>query len=235
MRSRPGTGGAAAARRNGAARRSGGARRDGGGPPRWRRSTGGAIAVALALLLGLAGPATRADYEDPGGLPSGTATLKLATPSAIADSAAIHGLDVATGTVDSTRHYLDLVAAGEADLLLVELAGREGAWLRAPEDALLFDRDLIDSLGPDVALGDIAGMADAELAAFAGACDGCVYVMLQIQVGADPETTAVKFAVTSLGDSTATLDWVWQPNGTLDFIASATARRSFGSVKALYR
>lgn len=222
-------------RRAATAPAAGGARRrrDGGG--RRRRRAGGALALALAMLLGLAGPASRADYQDPGGLPSGTATLKLATQDAIADSAAIHALDVATGTVDSTRHYLDLVAAGEADLLLVELAGQDGAWLRAPEDALLFDRDLVDSLGPDVALADVAGMDDAGLTAFAGACEGCAYVMLQIQAGADPETTAVKFAVVALGDSTATVDWVWQPNGTFDFIATATARRSFGAVKALYR
>jgi hypothetical protein len=201
----------------------------------FRRRAGGALALALALLLGLAGPATRAGYEDPGGLPSGTATLKVATPAAIADSAFIHALDVATGTVDSTRHYLDLVAAGEADLLLVELVGQSGFWFRAPEDVFLFDRDLIDSLGPDVALADIADMEGAELAAFARACAGCAYVLLQIQTDADPETTAVKFAVTSLGDSTATLDWVWQPNGTRDFIATAAARRSIGAVKALYR
>ncbi len=199
------------------------------------------VALAACALLALAATgAPRADYLDPWGLPSGTATLRLATQDSITGGGRIQGIDFATGSVDSLRDYLGLVRAGAADLLFVELAPGEPAhWLRAPEDPLyLLDQPLIADLGQRP-LGEVADMLDEEgaplpLVSFATAALGHAYALLQVQAGAAPETTAVKFAVTALDAASLTLDWAWQPNGTREFIPVAGAKTSLGAIKALY-
>ena len=96
-----------------------------------------AVALLLALIA-LAGPLAgraAADYLDPWGLPSGTATLRLATQDSIVAGGHVQGIDFATGSIDSLNTYLAAVLAGAVDLLFVELVPGESAhWLRAPED-----------------------------------------------------------------------------------------------------
>lgn len=197
------------------------------------------LAAGCLLALAAAG-APRADYLDPWGLPSGTVTLRLATQDSITGGGKIHGFDVAAGSVDSLSDYLGLVEAGAVDLLFVELAEGEAAhWLRAPEDPLyLLDRPLIADLG-EQPLATIADLLDetgdpVALASFVPAVLGHAYGLLQVQAGAAPETTAVKFAVTALDAAALTIDWAWQPNGTREFIPTRSAASSWGAIKALY-
>lgn len=197
---------------------------------------GPAIALLLILLAAVAG----ADYVDPWGLPSGSATLELALQDSILFAAPVQAFDFSLGEVESLSTYAELVAAGVADLVFVELeSGEPEHWLRAPEDPQYqLDRHLIVGLGP-VALDEIDDMLDAEglplvLERFVLAAPGEAYLMLQIDADAQPETTAVKLAVTALSDSTVSFDWVWQPNGERLFVPTSTEARSLSAVKALY-
>ena len=199
-----------------------------------------ALLLALTLLALAAAGSARADYLDPWGLPSGTATLRLATQDSIVGGGRVQGIDFATGSIDSLSTYLEAVLAGALDLLFVELVPGEAThWLRAPEDPIyLLDRPFIADLG-ERPLGAVADMLDDEgapvpLLSFATATLGHAYALLQVQAGATPETTAVKFALTALADSTLSFDWAWQPNGTREFIPVGTASTSFGAVKAHY-
>jgi hypothetical protein len=200
-----------------------------------------ALALVALALLALATPgAARADYLDPWGLPSGTATLRLATQDSIVGGGRVQGIDFATGSIDSLSTYLGAVLAGAADLLFVELVPGEAAhWLRAPEDPLyLLDQPFIADLG-ERPLGAVADMLDDEgdpvpLVSFATAVLGHAYALLQVQAGAVPETTAVKFAVTALADSALSFDWAWQPNGTREFIPTSSRASSLGAIKVLY-
>jgi len=197
----------------------------------------------LIALAALAGPLTRraaADYFDPWGLPSGTATLRLATQDNIVGGGRVQSIDFATGNVDSLNSYLAGVLAGAADLLFVELVpGESPHWLRAPEDPLyLLDQPFLADLG-ERPLGGVVDMLDEQgepvpLVSFAPAVLGHAYALLQVQAGADPETTAVKFEVTALADSTLSFDWAWQPNGSREFIPTAGAAASLSAIKALY-
>ena len=198
-----------------------------------------AAALASSLLIAATRPAA-ADYLDPWGLPSGTATLRLATQDSIVGGGRVQSIDFATGGVDSLSSYLGTVLAGAADLLFVELAPSEPAhWLRAPEDPVyLLDRPLIADLGQR-ALGEVADMrgedgAPLPLLSFATATLGHAYALLQVQAGAAPETTAVKFAVTALDAASLSIDWAWQPNGSREFVPVASAATSLGTIKALY-
>ncbi len=85
-------------------------------------------------------------------------------------------------------------------------------------------------------LGSVTSMAGAvdTLERFVPAVLGHAYVMLQIDAAAAVETTAVKLAVAALSDSTVIVDWVWQPNGEMQFIPSAWRSSSFSAVKNLY-
>ena len=197
--------------------------------------------LAACLFGALLGAATaRADYLDPWGLPSGSATLRLATQDSIQAGGRVQAFDFATGTVDSLASYLELVLGGAADLLFVELVPGEGAhWLRAPEDPLYqSDQPLLADLGAQP-LAAVADLLDPEgdpllLTSFVEATAGHAYALLQVQRGAEPETTAVKLAITTLGDSLISFDWVWQPNGSREFIPTAAARGNFGAIKARY-
>jgi hypothetical protein len=199
------------------------------------------LALAALVLFTLAAPThARADYLDPWGLPSGTATLRLATQDSIVGGGRVQGIDFATGSIDSLSDYLALVEAGLVDLLLVELVSGESVhWLRAPEDPVyLLDQPFLADLGVRP-LSQVADMLDEDgdpvpLVSFATPSLGHAYALLQVQLGAVPETTAVKFAVTALGDSTLTFDWAWQPNGTRDFVPVGSADTSVGAIKALY-
>ncbi len=197
----------------------------------------GALLIAC-LILGA--PAAQADYIDPWGLPSGSATLQLALQDSILSGAPVQALDFTSGSVESLLTYLEIVDAGVADLLFVELeVGEAEHWLRAPEDPLYqLDRYLIAGLGP-MALEDVENMLDAEgepliLERFGLAVQGDAFVMLQIDAAAQPETTAVKLVVTELSDSTVSFDWVWQPNGERSFVPTSTEGSSLSAVKALY-
>jgi hypothetical protein len=177
---------------------------------------------------------------DPWGLPSGSATLRLATQDSIIFGAPVQAFDFSSGNVESLLTYSEIVAAGVADLVFVELeSGEAEHWLRTPEDPLhQLDRHLLAGLGP-VALEDVTDMLDPEgeplpLVRFVLAAPGEAYVMLQIDNAAQPETTAVKLAVTALSDSTMSFDWVWQPNGEREFVPTSTETRSFSAVKSLY-
>lgn len=201
-----------------------------------------AALVALLLLpAALAGAATaRADYLDPWGLPSGSATLRLATQDSIQSGGRVQAIDFATGTVDSLASYLALVLGGVADLLFVELVPGEGThWLRAPEDPLhQSDQPLLADLGA-LPLDAVTDMLDGEgdplaLTSFAAATAGHAYALLQVQRGAEPETTAVKLAITALGDSLVAFDWAWQPNGGREFVPTSAARGSLGALKSRY-
>jgi hypothetical protein len=199
------------------------------------------LALAALLFFTLAAPTlARADYLDPWGLPSGTATLRLATQDSIVGGGRVQGIDFATGTVDSLSDYLALVEAGLVDLLVVELVPGESAhWLRAPEDPVyLLDQRFLADLG-ERPLDEVADMLDEggaplPLVSFATPSLGHAYALLQVQLGAAPETTAVKFAVTALADSALTIDWAWQPNGTREFIPVSSPAASLGAIKALY-
>ncbi|MBM4117710.1 hypothetical protein FJ251_08190 [bacterium] len=200
-----------------------------------------ALAPALPLLAALAVAASaRADYVDPWGLPSGSASLRLATQDSIQSGGRVQAIDFATGAVDSLASYLALVLGGVADLLFVELVPGESAhWLRAPEDPVYQnDQPLLVDLGV-LPLAAVADMLDdagdpLPLASFAAAAAGHAYALLQVQRGAEPETTAVKLAITALGDSLVAFDWAWQPNGSREFIPTPAATTSLGALKARY-
>lgn len=198
--------------------------------------------VALLLLLAalFSAASARADYLDPWGLPSGSATLRLATQDSIQSGGRVQAFDFATGTVDSLASYLALVLGGAADLLFAELVPSEGAhWLRPPEDPLYQnDQPLLADLGA-LPLDAVTDMLDAEgdplaLTSFAQATAGHAYALLQVQRGAEPETTAVKLAITALGDSLVTFDWAWQPNGSREFVPTTAGHSSVGAIKARY-
>jgi len=200
-----------------------------------------ALVAQLLLLAALLSAAPgRADYLDPWGLPSGSATLRLATQDSIQADGRVQAFDFATGAVDSLSDYLGLVLGGVADLLFVELVPGEAAhWLRAPEDPIYqSDQPLLADAGA-LPLEAIANLLDAEgdplpLASFATATAGHAYALLQVQRGAEPETTAVKLAITALGDSLISFDWVWQPNGSREFVPTSAASGSLGAIKAHY-
>ncbi len=196
-------------------------------------------AAILAALL-LTAPAALADYIDPWGLPSGSATLRIATQELILAGENVESFDFTTGTLLDDHSYLDLVAAGVADLLFVELVpGETDHWLRAPEDPVhLLDRPLIADVGEEP-LETVTDLLDdegapLELLPFAAAAEGHAYVMLQIDAAAAIETTAVKLAVTALSDSTVSFDWAWQPNGEWEFVPVSTEASSLSAIKALY-
>ena len=183
-----------------------------------------------ALILLLLAPVAAADYQDPYGLPSGSASLALATQDSIQDGGLVEGFDFAEGVV-ITGTYVELVEGGEADLIFFDLDDEiEGFQLRAPEGTDLFDRALIDSIG-EVDLESVTGMDGLELSVHKEAGEDCTYVLLQIREGAEPETTAVKFRITLLEDDRLELDWAWQPNGSMNFTPSAVGLRSLGEVK----
>ena len=184
---------------------------------------------ALILLLLLA-PVAAADYQDPYGLPSGSVSLALATQDSIQNGGLVEGIDFAEGVV-ITGTYIELVEGGEADLIFFDLDHEiEGFQLRAPEGTDFFDRALIDSIG-EVDLESVTGMDDQELSVHKGADEDCTYVLLQIREGAEPEATAVKFRIMLLADDRLEMNWVWQPNGSMNFTPSATSLRSLGEVK----
>ncbi len=194
----------------------------------------------LACCLLLLAQLTFADYVDPWGLPSGSATLRLASQDSIIAGALVHSFDFSSGRVESLLTYSETVVTGVADLVFVELeSGETVHWLRAPENPQYqLDQHLIAGLG-EVELEEITDLLDDEglpivLERFVLAVMGEAYVMLQIDAVAQPETTAVKLAVTALSDSTVSFDWVWQPNGELNFAPTATATRSFSAIKSLY-
>ncbi len=195
----------------------------------------------LACCLLLLAPLARADYVDPWGLPSGSATLRLATQDSIMAGALVHSFDFSSGQVESLLTYMETVVAGVADLIFVELETDETEhWLRAPEDPQYqLDRNLIAGLGV-MELNEIPDILDDEgvpivMQRFVLAAMDEAYAMLQIDAAAQPEITAVKLAVTALSDSTVSFDWVWQPNGEWSFVPpTKTATRSFSAVKALY-
>jgi hypothetical protein len=194
-----------------------------------RTAYAGAALLAVAAATAALAPA---DYLDPYGLPSGTATLKLIEQADIPAGLPVQGFDFASGTVDSLHSYDELTAAGEADLVFLAWAG--DTLLRAPEDTEGFDRALIADLGDTVALAQIAHMEGVPLAVLVSAVLDHAYALLQIQTDAPIETTAVKLAVIARGDSTITFDWTWQPNGELRFVPVATDARSLGAIKRLY-
>jgi len=193
-----------------------------------------------AMILLLLAASAAADYQDPFGLPSGSATLGLATQDSIQNNGEVEGLDVATGEV-LAGSYLDLVQEGEVDLVFFDLDPESpGLQLRALEGDDYFDRLLIfsfaDSLGTTAPLESVTGAEGegVEWAVHEEALEGCCYLLLQLQEGAEPEVTAVKFRITLLEDESLELDWVWQPNGSMDFVPSAALESSLGSVKLLY-
>lgn len=196
----------------------------------------GAVLCILALALGGARVADSLDdYTDPWGLPSGSGSLALATQDSIASGADIEGFDFATGTVVDTSGYMGILAAGVVDLLFFELASDpEHLYFRAPEDEDAFDRYLIASLGDTVGIDEIASMAGVELERFVTVEAGFIYVLLQIQADAAVETTAVKLEVTSLSETSVSFNWVWQPNGSLEFIPTAVEETSLSRLKALF-
>lgn len=196
-------------------------------------------AATLAILLLLA-TAVRADYVDPWGLPSGSATLSIATQELILSGEPVEAFDFTGGALMNELGYLDLVAEGVADLLFVELVvGEQEHWLRAPEDPVhVLDRLLIADVGEET-LESVTDMLDdegqpRELLAMTTASEGHAYVMLQIDAAAAIETTAVKLAVTALSDTTVTFDWAWQPNGEREFVPVSTEASSLSAIKALF-
>ncbi len=194
----------------------------------------GGLAVLVCLLGGAA--TLRADYVDPWGLPSGSASLKLATQEAIALGDTVQGFDFATGSVDSSGSYAEIIAGGTVDLVFFELdPDSTRPFFRSPEDIHSFDRYLVVGFEDSLALEEIVHMEGVELIRFAPVEDGFAFVLLQIQQHQTPETTAVKLEVTSLGDSTVAFDWVWQPNGSRQFIPTAAGECSLSELKALYR
>jgi len=194
-----------------------------------------AWSLLLAALIVPGSAFTQGGYSDPWGLPSGSATLKLATQAAIAAGAAVQGFDFATGSVDSTHSYMELIQAGTVDLVFFELhPDSSRAYFRAPEDANLFDRYLIASLADSVDLAGITHMQGVWLDRFAPVQEGWAYVMLQEQAGSEPAESAVKLEVSALADSSVSFDWVWQPNGSLVFVPSSTETRSLSALKALF-
>ena len=194
------------------------------------------LAAGLALLL--AGAAS-AQYEDPWGLPSGSATLQLATQAEIA-TGAVQAFDFALGGADVYGNYGQVVSLGIADLLFVELVeGEASHWFRAPEDLNFFDRELIFALEDSLDIGEIVGLRDEQGAEpawerFAAVEPGFAYLLLQIQAGASPETTAVKLEITAVGAESVEFDWSWQPNGSDNFVPTPVSRSSLGAVKAIY-
>lgn len=185
------------------------------------------ILLALALWPAL----VVADYVDPYGLPSGSASLALATQSAIQSGEPVEAYDFAAPELLEAA-YLDQVNAGIADLVFFELEPEgEIQYLRPFEGADGFDRLLIASLG-SVDLAEIAGMEDVELGSHVEAVPGDSYVLLQIREGFEPETTAVKFRVTATDGAALSFDWAWQPNGSLYFVPSAAEVTSFGELKS---
>ncbi len=187
-----------------------------------------------ALLLLLLLPAlAAADYVDPYGLPSGSASLALASQADIAGGANVEAFDFAAAQVLDAP-YQDHVGEGLADLLFYELhPDSADHYLRAPEGDDGFDRALIAHLGP-LDLTEIHHMEDADLSVTVPAVDGDAYVMVQIRAEAQPETTAVKFRLTNLSETQADFDWAWQPNGSDYFVPSASEAMSFGRLKALW-
>ncbi len=183
----------------------------------------------LLLWLWLPQPAA-ADYIDPYGLPSGSASLNLATQAAIASGESVEAFDF-TDAEMILAPYMDHMSTGLADLVFFELHPDSiFHYFRAPEGGDGFDRALIAELGP-VDLEDLTRIEDVEFAVTAPVVDGDTYVMLQIQAEALPETTAVKFRVTLLGDTQTDFDWVLQPSGSLYFVPSASETMDFGELK----
>ena len=202
-----------------------------------RRALAILAAAYLALCLAIIAAFALTEYVDPWGLPSGTATLKLASQQAIGSGAKVHGFDFASGAVDSLHSYLEIVALGEIDLIFFELHPDSSRYfLRAPEDSDEFDRDLIVSLADSLDLEAMASMPDSLLLTrFVPAQEGHAYLLLQIRAGAAVETTAVKFELSALADSSATFNWVWQPNGSREFIPTATREQSLSAIKRVFR
>lgn len=191
--------------------------------------------AALRILLpALLLPAlAAADYIDPWGLPSGSGALALATQDAIQGGDPVEGYDFAAGEVLEAS-YVEQVAAGLADLLFVELDAEDPVrYLRAPEGEDGFDRAFIARLGA-MELAEVQSMEGLELETHVEAAAGECYVLLQRREGEDPETTAVKFRLSALDGTTASFDWVWQPNGSLHFVPSAAAPASFSRLKTLW-
>ncbi len=185
--------------------------------------------MLLLLLPILAG----ADYVDPYGLPSGSASLVLASQADIAGGANVEAFDFAEAQVLDAP-YQDHVSGGLADLVFFELhPDSADHYLRAPEGDDGFDRLLLAHLGP-LELTEVHHMEDAELQVTVPAVDGDAYVMFQIQAEAQPETTAVKFRLTYLSEVRADFDWAWQPNGSLHFVPSASEAMDFGNLKTLW-
>ncbi len=187
-----------------------------------------------ALLILLLLPALAlADYVDPYGLPSGSSSLALATQENIASGNDIEAFDFATAEVLSDS-YIEHVSSGLGDLIFFELdSGSTEHYLRAPEGIDGFDRSIIGHLGP-LSLDEIQHMDDVELSVTALAVDGDAYVLLQIQVEAEPETTAVKFRLTSLSAGQIQFDWAWQPNGSRYFMPSPAESMDFGELKQIW-
>ena len=183
----------------------------------------------IPILLMLA-TAAAADHQDPYGLPSGSASLALATQDSIQGGGIVEGFDF-YGSAVLTGTYAELVEGGEVDLIFFDLdPGSEGFQLRGPEGRDFFDRELLSSLGVAV-LDTMSSMESDTLYVHREACEGCGYYLLQIREGADPEATAVKFRITHLGVDDIELDWAWQPNGSMEFAPSPVAERSLGEVK----
>ncbi len=196
--------------------------------------------LALFVLVAIQGR-SMADYIDPWGLPSGSATLPLLTQTEIASSNDVQGFDFAAGAVIDTTNYSELVLEGVVDLLFVELVpGESQHFLRAPEDQDYFDRSLIYRFEDGRTIDQIAGTRDEDGLSVPWERFGAVeadftYVLLQIQTGASPETTAVKLGVTAVDGESVSFDWVWQPNGSDAFIPSPVTTSTLSTVKALYR
>ncbi|MDP6418758.1 MAG: hypothetical protein QF492_01080 [Candidatus Krumholzibacteria bacterium] len=186
-----------------------------------------------ALWLLLIALAASADYVDPWGLPSGSDSLEVATLDSIQNGSTVEGFDFFTGT-SRNAPYLDFIFGKEVDLLPVELAPGS-VYLRAPEGEDFYDRALIARADAGFTdLESVASMEDVELGALAEAEEDGIYLLLQIREGESPESTAVKFQVKSLDENTLVFDWVFQPNGTMDFIPSSLRSGSFSEIKALY-
>jgi len=173
------------------------------------------------------------DYVDPYGLPSGSASLILATQDDIGDGADVEAFDFASAEVISDT-YIDHVNTGIGDLIFFELEfGSADSYLRAPEGTDGFDRSFIAHLGP-LDLDEIQHMEDVELSVTALAVDGDAYVLLQVQAEAQPETTSVKFRLSNLSAGQIQFDWAWQPNGSPYFIPSPAESMDFGELKQIW-
>ncbi|MBC8367452.1 hypothetical protein H8E52_08580 [bacterium] len=189
--------------------------------------------MRVLLLLMLIPALAAADYVDPYGLPSGSASLALATQEDIGGGFSVEAFDFATAEVLSDA-YIDHVSRGIGDLIFFELEfGSADSYLRAPEGTDGFDRSLIGHLGP-LDLGEIQHMVDVELSVTALAVEGDAYVLLQIQAEALPETTAVKFRLSNLSADQIQFDWAWQPNSSRYFEPSPAESMDFGELKRIW-